>query len=97
MKKARTALGLTLGIMLVSGLALGMACSSDNGGNGGTATPTETPAATPTETPSSQNDMNTGGDASDSTDQATAISIPASGTGYLDHQDRHDNYGFWRS
>ena len=101
MKKRKTALIFVLGIMLVVGLASGLACcGSDEATPTPTPTLTLTPTTTPTPTtpPAGQNDMSTGGDASDYLDKPTAISVPTSGTGYVHyHADHYDYYEFTTS
>jgi hypothetical protein len=101
MNRGKTVLVLVIGILLVVGLASGLACC---GSDEATPTPTPTLTATPTTTPTptspsaGQNDMNIGGDASNFLDKPTAISVPVSGRGYVHYYaDHYDYYEFTTS
>ena len=48
----------------------------------------------PTVSTEAQNDMGSGGDAGNSFSAAISLTLPATGTGYLDSTDYHDFYGF---
>ena len=88
MRSTKVVLSLLLGTLLV----FAFACSQEPSP---TPTPTPTPTATPTPTPA-YIDMNTGGDAGNNMETAARISLPASGTGYLNEipGDFQDYYTF---
>lgn len=86
MRITKVVLLLLLGTLLVSAFA----CSQEP-----SPTPTPTPTPTPVPTPA-YIDMNTGGDTGNNMETAARISLPASGTGYLNEipGDNQDYYTF---